>query len=168
MPENEQTPTANAQETATATQEKQFTPPATQQELDRIIESRLARERAKYTDYDEVKAKAAKYDETVEASKTETQKLSDKNARLAAELAEYKLGALRHEVAAAKQVPTNLVEFIQGADREQMEAAADRLLAAIPKQPEQPNPQIGFPLNVSGPGAGDTSKDAQARAFFGI
>ena len=35
----------------------------TQAEMDSIIEGRLARERQKYADYDDLKEKASKYDE---------------------------------------------------------------------------------------------------------
>jgi len=40
-----------------------YTPPGTQADLDKIIESRLARERAKFSDYDDLKTKAARADE---------------------------------------------------------------------------------------------------------
>lgn len=40
-----------------------YTPPATQEELDRIIGARLAREHGKYADYDTLKDKAAKFDQ---------------------------------------------------------------------------------------------------------
>ena len=42
----------------------------TQSELNAIIGDRLAQERKKYADYDELKGKAAKFDEAEEASKT--------------------------------------------------------------------------------------------------
>ena len=44
------------------TEDKGFKPIDSQEDLDRIIEKRLARERAKFADYEEVKAKAAKVD----------------------------------------------------------------------------------------------------------
>jgi hypothetical protein len=47
---------------AKAAADAAYTPPGSQADLDRIIESRLARERAKFADYDDVKAKAAKHD----------------------------------------------------------------------------------------------------------
>ncbi|WIB25421.1 hypothetical protein [Curtobacterium sp. MCSS17_015] len=52
----------------------QYTPPATQEDLNRIIESRLAREREKFKDYDDLKAAKGKYDEHLESQKTEQQK----------------------------------------------------------------------------------------------
>lgn len=42
---------------------KEFKPPANQAALDRIISDRLARERSKYGDYDELKAKADELDQ---------------------------------------------------------------------------------------------------------
>lgn len=46
----------------------------TQAEMDSIIEGRLARERQKYADYDDLKEKASKYDEYQAQNKTELQK----------------------------------------------------------------------------------------------
>lgn len=54
-----------------------FTPPATQADLDRIIQDRVARERNKFGDYEDLKAKATEYDQFKESSKTEQQKAID-------------------------------------------------------------------------------------------
>lgn len=58
-----------------------FTAPASQDDLNKIIETRLARERAatadKYKDYDDFKAKAAKLDEAEDKSRTADQKAVD-------------------------------------------------------------------------------------------
>ena len=58
----------------------------TQEELDSIIEGRLARERQKYADYEDLRAKASKYDEYQEQSKTELQKEKEKSDALQAKL----------------------------------------------------------------------------------
>ncbi|GAB2567467.1 hypothetical protein [Leucobacter ruminantium] len=55
-----------------------YTPPATQADLDRIVESRLARERSKFADYDDLKKKAAEHDAYLESQKDEHQKALDK------------------------------------------------------------------------------------------
>jgi len=55
-----------------------FTAPASQEELDRIISARLARERAtKFGDYDDLKKKAEELDSLKEKSKTADQKAID-------------------------------------------------------------------------------------------
>lgn len=51
-----------------------WTPPASQADLDRIITERLAREKAKFADYDDLKRKAAEHDKAAEAAKTEHEK----------------------------------------------------------------------------------------------
>lgn len=65
-----------------AAAEKTFT----QAEMDAIIGERLARERSKYADYDEVKAKAAKFDEAEEANKSELQKAVEERDALKARI----------------------------------------------------------------------------------
>lgn len=54
-----------------------YTAPATQDELDRIVGDRLARERQKYADYEDLKKKAAEHDAAVEAAKSEAEKAVD-------------------------------------------------------------------------------------------
>lgn len=66
----------------------EFKAPTSQDELDRIIENRLQRERQKYADYDDVKAKAAKFDEAEQANKSELQRLTDAVAERDAQLAD--------------------------------------------------------------------------------
>lgn len=80
MPED----TIQVEENATqgASAEKTFT----QAEMDAIIGERLNRLKAKYADYDDVKAKAAKYDEAEEAAKSELQKAVEERDKLASQL----------------------------------------------------------------------------------
>ena len=51
-----------------------YTAPATQADLDRIISDRLQRERAKFSDYGDLKAKAEKFDKAMEDALDEQQK----------------------------------------------------------------------------------------------
>lgn len=72
-----------ATETGNAAETKTFT----QEQVDKMIKERLAR--AKSTppaDYEELKEKAAKYDEAQEAAKSDLQKATEKAERLEAEL----------------------------------------------------------------------------------
>lgn len=54
-----------------------YTPPASQADLDRIVGERLARERAKYADYDDLKTKAEAHDAALEAAKSDADKAVD-------------------------------------------------------------------------------------------
>jgi len=118
--------TADAGEHTEQSAESQFKAPASQEELDRIIQARLDRERKKLpTDYDDLKAKAQKYAEWEEANKTEVQKTAERLAAAEKRAAELEAKALRSEVAAAKGVPSVL---LTGSTQEELEASADALL----------------------------------------
>lgn len=52
-----------------------------QEDLDRIVSERLAREKAKYADYDTLKERASQWDTFVEESKTDAQKALDQAKR---------------------------------------------------------------------------------------
>lgn len=84
---------------------QQFQAITSQEALDRIIGERVARERGKYADYDDLKAKAAKFDEAEAANQTELQKITAR-----AEAAEQKVA--KHE--AEKQVATWAAEITKG------------------------------------------------------
>lgn len=54
--------------------DKQYTPPATQEEFDQIIEKRLARERAKFGDYDDLKNAKAELEKLRDSQLSEQEK----------------------------------------------------------------------------------------------
>lgn len=97
------------QENNTETKKDTFT----QDELNSIVNDRLKRERAKYEDYEELKAKASKFDELEEANKTELQKANDRASALEAELTALKsansIREIREKVSAATGIPANLL-----------------------------------------------------------
>lgn len=104
---------------------EEFKAPASQEELDRIIQGRLDRERKRFGDYDDLKARAARLDEIEEANKTEAQKTADRLAELERVNAELSTAKLRSDVAADKGVPAGL---LTGATKEELEASADALI----------------------------------------
>lgn len=62
-----------------------------QADVDRIVRERLARQKAQFSDYDELKTKAGEFDKIAESQKTELQKANERAAqaeRQAAEAAE--------------------------------------------------------------------------------
>lgn len=85
--------------------QNQFQAITSQADLDRIIGERVARERGKYADYDDLKAKASEYDKVTEASKTELQKERER-----AEAAEKKVAKFEAE----KQVATWAADIVKG------------------------------------------------------
>jgi len=118
--------TADAGEHTDNATDESFVPPASQEEFDRIIQSRLARDRAKFADYDELKKAADRLSEIESANKTEAEKAAARADAAEKRAAELEAKALRAEVAAAKGVPVSL---LTGSTQEELEAAADALIA---------------------------------------
>ena len=91
------------------TPEKTFT----QADVDKIVSDRLQRERQKYPDYEDLKAKAAKLDELEEANKTALQKATDRADSLQKELDGMKAAEavrqVREKVAKEMNIPANLL-----------------------------------------------------------
>lgn len=127
------TTTTDAQQQQQVEQQTAFEAVTSQEALDRIISQRLAREKSKYADYDDLKAKAKKFDEAEEATKSEIQRERDK--REAAEKRAQELEAaqtrrdLAEKVSAEKRVPVQLLMRGGGDTEESMEAYADEILA---------------------------------------
>jgi len=122
--------TATAGEQTTTEQvtaeEVTFKAPASQEELDRIIQARLDRVNKRYADYDELKKAADRLNEIEEANKTEAEKAAARAEAAEKRASELEAKALRAEVAASKGVP---VVLLTGSTQEELEAAADALIA---------------------------------------
>lgn len=77
--------------------------------MNAIISDRLSRERSKYADYDDLKAKAQQFDAAQEAGKTELQKANEKAAKLQQQLdalnSANTLREVRAKVSAAPTCP---------------------------------------------------------------
>ena len=120
------------------TEERTFT----QAELNAIVASRVNEVKAGYENYEELKEKAAKYDEAEEASKTELQKATERAENLQKELDSIKSAEaerlIREEVAKTTGIPAHL---LTGATKEECEAQAKDIMAfakpeMLPKVPD--------------------------------
>jgi hypothetical protein len=128
--------TAVAGEQPIAEQEqKGFALIDSQEEFDRRIQERIARERAKFADYPELKSKADKLAEIEDRDKSELQKAIDRADELERKVLEAEerantkeREALVERVSAAKKVPA---KYLTGATLEELEAAADEFLTDI-------------------------------------
>jgi len=103
-----------------------------QADVDRIVQERLAKEKAKYADYDDLKAKAAQVDQLTESKKTDLDKLTEQIEGLKRSQADADQKALRAEVAMAKGLTPAQAKRLAGASQEELEADADEILEAFP------------------------------------
>lgn len=148
-----------------------FEPIESQEQLDAVLKTRLARERekikAEYADYDELAEKAKAYDEAQEANKTELQKANDRIAALEGEKKKReeadKQREMREKVSKETGIPADL---ISGADEESMTSYAKKLAefakVQTPAAPKDPNPG----KFSSGEGTNDEQREF-ARALLG-
>lgn len=129
-----------------------------QDEVNAIVGKRLAEEKAKFSDYEDLKAKAAKYDEAEEANKTELQKATERANNLEAELNGLKkaeeIRQMREKIATETGIPANL---INGTTEEECKAQAEAIKAyATPS---------GYPKVKDG-GETHTPRGGNAKADF--
>lgn len=135
----------------------------TQEQVDQIVERRLAKERGKYKDYDEFKSKAMRLDEMENAGKSELDKLKESNAALRKQIddaaAEKQHAEWVSEVAKDKGVPA---ELLRGSTKDELEAHADLLQAALhpASKPPQVRNQTGSPSHQN------NSKDAEELSYI--
>lgn len=133
---------------AAAADRHAFTPITTQEDLDKVIGARLAREREKYADYDDLKAAASK--------------LADAEARLAQIDAKAALDKIRDDVAKQAGVPADL---LRGSTKDELTAHASALAEALQARPSVPV----IPTQGATPGVSDaeSSRRAFAQKLFG-
>ena len=135
---------------------KEFQAITSQADFDTAIQARIARERAKFSDYDDLKAKAAKLVELEDAQKTEAQKAQERLDAAEKRAVELELKATRAEVAAAKGIPA---ELLTGSTREELEASAEALI----KFKGDPQPQR---LHIPNEGKSPTNANASNADLF--
>lgn len=114
--------TTNEQQAAAS----EFQAITSQEDFDKAIQARIARERAKFADYDDLKARADKLVEIEESQKTEAQKAEERLRAAESRAAELELRSIRAEVAAEKGVPVTL---LSGTTKDEITASAEALIA---------------------------------------
>lgn len=131
--------------------------------------TKARRQAAKYrSDLRSAEQDAKAFRELKESEKSELQKLTDRAEAAEKAHAALEQRALRAEVAAAKGVPGDLVELLTGANKAELEAKADKLLAHLKtsgKQttlPEFANRRSGTPITGR---STDSDVDSYIRNF---
>lgn len=141
----------------------EFKAPASQEELDRIIGARIERERAKFADYKDIKAKAEKFDAVEEANKTELQKLAERAETAEKALTPAQAQIARLEVALEKGLTATQAKRLVGSTKEEFAADADELLndLASSKPSHKPDPKR---LSSGSAATEDAGMDGKERA----
>lgn len=109
----------------------EFQPITSQDDLNRIIGERVKRATAKFADYKDLQAKAAKADQYEKANQTEAEKAAARVAELEAELQSTRRESLRMKIASSHGITDadDIDLFLTGTDEETLTRQAERLAA---------------------------------------
>jgi hypothetical protein len=119
---------------STSTAGDNFTPITSQQELDQALKTRLERERAKFKDYNDLKAKAAEFDKVAEAQKSDLQRQVERAEAAEKEAAELRsareIEGWKAQVSKKTGVPANV---LRGSTLDELEDHAASLKSLLPE-----------------------------------
>lgn len=136
-----------------------------QDELNEVIGKRLERERSRFADYDDLKAKAGRLDEIEAANKSDLEKAQEAAAAAQAERDKAVADALRLRIAAKHGISDEDADlFLTGLDEETLSAQAERL-AAREADRKKTGARVPSEGRSSTPAADD--RRAMARELFG-
>lgn len=137
-----------------------------QEDLNRIISERVKRVEAKFGDYKDAKAKAAKLDEIENANRTEAEKAQARIAELESELTGVRSESTRLRIASEHGItdPEDIALFLTGTDDETLTKQAERLAGRAEDRKKQ-GPHVPREGATSSP-LGDNDERRLARDLF--
>ena len=134
----------------------EFKPITTQEEFDAAIKERLSREKAKYSDYDELKSRVTELEtenvglkSTIEATNQSKADADKQLEELQNQIAGYETASLRTRIALQHGLPYDLADRLQGTDEVSFKADAERLAGYMKSKESIP------PLKTNEPNLGD-------------
>ena len=153
----------------------EFKPITSQQDLNIALKDRLDRERAKFKDYNDIKAKAARLDEIEQANLSELEKANGRITAAESERDTAKAESLRLRTAVTHGISLEDADlFLTGTDEETLVAQAKRLSSRAAEQAtaeserKKKNPIVPKEGTATHTGTTTAEDDREfARTFFG-
>lgn len=103
----------------------------TQTDVDKVVETRLERQKKQFADYDTLKEKAAKVDTINKDWETKLKEAGDKNTALEGELGKAKLETEKVKVIHEFKLSDELSEFVTGDTADELRERAEKLSKGI-------------------------------------
>lgn len=103
----------------------------TQGELDKVVQSRLERQKEQFADYDDLKEKAAKVDTINTEWEDKLKTAGDEKSALEAQLNEAKLGTVKVQAMHKFNLKDDLAEFLNGSDEKTILDQAEKLSKGV-------------------------------------
>lgn len=140
---------------------KEFKPIMTQEEFDRAIQDRLAREREKFADYEDIKRENAKLKTEINTLKTTLEESNkkiesyDKDiSELNKKIAGYETANLKTKIGLQHGLPYDLIDRLVGEDEEIITEDAKKLAELVKKnEPIAPLKDVEPPISSGEDGA---------------
>lgn len=146
-----------------------FTAITSQEDLNKVLNDRLTRERAKFADYRDLKSKADKLDQIEAANQTEAEKSAKRIADLEAEMSSVRRDSLRLKIAGEHGITDadDIDLFLTGTDEQTLTKQAKRLAERVSDNRRQSANRV--PREGTTPSPSDASSDERetTRALFG-
>ncbi len=144
----------------------EFKAPTSQEEFDRMVGARLERERSKFADYEDVKAKAEKFDKAIEADKSELQKERERAEKAESALTPAQQQVARLEVAIEKGLTVTQAKRLVGTTKDEFTADAEELLSDLGAKATKPKADVKkLKSGAAGDGENNTGKERAAAAI---
>jgi hypothetical protein len=138
-----------------------------QERVNALLAEQKRKERERFSDYDDLKAKAERLAQMEEASKTEQQRTAEAAQKAQQEAAEARAEALRYKAAATHKIDPDYFDLLGSGDEETIGTRAERVgsLLAAQREVEQlraenealragrPAPTTARPVESLRPGA---------------
>lgn len=102
-----------------------------QEDVDKVVESRLERQKKQYADYDELKEKASKVDTINKDWETKLKVVSDEKTDLEKQLGSAKLETEKVKVIHEFKLSDELAEFVTGETADEMRQRAEKLSKGV-------------------------------------
>ena len=144
----------------------EFKPITSQEDLNKLISERIKRVEAKFGDYRDVKAKAAKLDEIEQANQTEAEKTAKRISDLETELNNQRRDSLRLTIASRHGITDadDIDLFLTGTDEETLTRQAKRL---ADREADRKTKGNNSPREGNNPTASDDPKRSFLRGLTG-
>lgn len=150
-----------------STSNDEFKPITSQEDLDKLIGSRINKVKSQFADYADIKTKAEEFDKAQEASKSELQKERETREAAEKERDTLRQSNWRAEVALEKGLTASQAKRLVGSTKEEFAADADELLADLGDQKPAKEKKDPTKLRSGSSGSSDqlTGKEKAAAAL---
>ena len=144
--------------------EGEFSPITSQDQLNQVIADRIARERAKFSDYDQLKAEAEELARIRNENQSAEDRFNERISKLEGDLAESRIEKHRLAAVGEHKLDPADIEFLTGSTPEAINEQAKRLADRVADRKRDGNTAANEGKNPDQP-SGDPMRDFVRGAF---